>query len=70
MSRHSSSRSRYELVMGRREDHFLRYFALMLLFVGVLLAPKLYKQYQANPKLKAEAIAIFKNLTFRVVVSQ
>lgn len=58
------ARSRYELVMGRREDHFLLYFTLMLALIGFLLAPQLYKKYQANPKLQAEAVAVFKNLTF------
>ncbi len=59
-----NSRSRYALVMGQREDHFLRYFTLMLAVLAFLLAPQLYKQYKANPKLQAQAVATFKNLTF------
>ena len=62
MNRHS--RSRYDLVMGQREDHFMRYITLMLISLGFLLAPQFYKQYKANPKLQAEAVAAFKNLTF------
>lgn len=62
MSRHS--RTRYELVMGQREDHFMRYITLMLVFLGLLLAPQFYKLYKTNPRLQAEAVAAFKNLTF------
>ena len=64
MNRHSRFRSRYDLVMGQREDHFLRYITVMVIFLGFLLAPQIYKQYKTHPKLKAEAVAVFKNLTF------
>ncbi len=64
------ARLRYALVMGPKEDHFVRYFVLMIVFLGFLLGPQLYKQYQANPKLQKTVVGAFKNLTFRTVVSQ